>query len=336
MRAHIGWLATISALLACATAQAIPPPWELESGKAAAELILIARTTTSSVVKAPPPGSGFRRMKIGLEPIEVLKGKLPEAGGKKPKLVLLYGQRLPAPGMLRPAVVGGTGHPKPADGETALLFLKRQGEEGSFGAVCGSFGYVSLEVKTQAELDKLTRRIGWFRRFCRRLKDEAVRKAMNGYYDKAAAEAAKRLAAHAAGPAPWRPVAGQSPTYVRAKANEVVLRGTLVAKNVGKPGVTYVRPPMEYSLKTPTRTVRLGPPMDGVFGPLAGKTVEVKGKMQPLRRGSKKTFLLVGWVREVKPPAPARKPKPQTRPAPRHSPPPRRGGAELEATLGTR
>lgn len=299
MTRRIGWLAAVTVLMAYATAQAIPPPRMMEKDKAAADLIIIAKTTTASIVQNAAPG-GYREMRIGLEPIEVLKGKLPEKDGKKLQLAMLYLQRRPAGGGPVVPMVDGGGQPKPANGETALIFLVQRPPEASFFSAAGSaFGYISLEVATKADLDKLKRHIGWSRKFCEKL-NKTDRKAMNGYYDKAILVASKLLATS------WQLVAGKFPAYISSKAKEQVVRGTLVVKNVGKR--------LEYRVKTSASTFRLNPPTDGIFRPLDGKLIEVKCKMQP-RGEIKRRSLLVGWVREVVPPAPPSKPKPKVRPA---------------------
>ena len=323
MTKRLGCLTGVIVLLASVAAQAIPPPWLLERDKAAADLILLARTSKSIVVKDDGRGR-FRDMKIGLEPIEVLKGKLPAKDGKQARAVLLYRSPRPRQGQGVAAVaMGGAGRPKPADGETAMLFLRpdRKGGKHHYRVVCGSFGYIKLEAKTKKDLAAVTRRIKGYRKSCEKVKDQKARKAMEGYYDKALLAAAKRLAERTGKAAPWRVVAGESPTYRKAKERETVLRGKFIVKNYGKPGTSYLRPPQDYYLKTRGREVQLGPTpgFDGLADSLANKTVEVKGKQRPSPPGSRKGLLLVGWIRQVDAPD---KPAPK-----RPGPPPAPGAA---------
>lgn len=159
-------------------AHAIPPPWLLEGMKARSSLILIARTTKGADVRNV---AGINR-KIGLKPVEFLKGKIARKDGREPKLALLYYQRPKVLDAFRPMRVGGTGHPKPADDELALVFLKKDKRKGEFRAVCGSFGYVSLDASTPEKLVAVKKSIEGYRRWCARIKSAALRKAMNGYY----------------------------------------------------------------------------------------------------------------------------------------------------------
>lgn len=181
MKRRARLLVLASALLACSVAQAIPPPWFIEELKAKADVILIARTTKGEDVRNV---AGINR-KIGLKPVELLKGKIARKEGEEPKLALLYYRRPKVLDAFRPMPVGGTGHPKPADDELALVFLKRDKRRGEFRAVCGSFGYVSLDASTPEKLAAVKKSIEGYRRWCARIKNAALRKTMNGYYQAA-------------------------------------------------------------------------------------------------------------------------------------------------------
>ena len=101
--------------------------------------------------------------------------------------------------------------------------------------------------------------------------------------------------------APWTTIVGHLASYRRLKVKEVLLRGKMIVerdKNIPD-GAFSTRPPVNYFLKIGKKRILLGPPMDAKFRPLADKQVEVKGKMRPLRRGSREKFLWVGWIREV-------------------------------------
>ena len=189
---RVSTLVVIGTLLACGSAMAIPPPWTLEEAKAGAEVVVIAKTTRIESVE----GVRGANARIGLEPVEVLKGKLkPDA--KDAKLFLLYmrPQQRPGPGGLQRRVVGGTGQPKAQEGQTALMFLRKdRNEPGSFRAVCGSFGYVALSAAGQADREavkkrikeRIKKRIKMHGDWCARIGNAEIRKAVEGYYAKAA------------------------------------------------------------------------------------------------------------------------------------------------------
>jgi hypothetical protein len=172
-------LAALAIFMACGGAAAIPPPWTLEEAKAKADLVLIARTTTARKLKS---GTGVN-MEIGLRPIRVLKGRAPKTAEEAPTLRLAFHQPPKAHGNIRPRVVGGTGHPKPADGETALVFLRRRGKNEPLRVVCGKFGYVSLSTGTKEARDRVEQRLARYRKWCERIGDAKLRQAMEGYYD---------------------------------------------------------------------------------------------------------------------------------------------------------
>ena len=180
MKRHATWVVTGVLLLACSTAGAIPPPWLLEGEKAKADLILVAAMGKSQAMK-PAPGVNAR---IDFKPVQILKGKIDQKDGEEPKLFLLH-YRPPAPvGPLRPVAVGGTGYAKPADGESALIFLRKDKKDGEFRVVCGSFGYVGLKIGTTKDLAATRKRIAGYRLWCERIVDPKIRKAMEGHYQK--------------------------------------------------------------------------------------------------------------------------------------------------------
>ena len=183
----VSTLVVIATLLACGSAVAIPPPWTLEETKAGADLVVIARTTRIE----PVEGVRGADSRIGLEPAEVLKGKL-QPRAKDTKLYLLYKrpERRPGPGGIERRVMGGTGQPKPQEGQTALIFLRKDpSRPDSFRAVCGSFGYIPLSAAGDAEREAVKKRIKMHSDWCARIGNAEIRKAMEGYYAKAAAHA---------------------------------------------------------------------------------------------------------------------------------------------------
>lgn len=181
-----GWMG-----LACLSAEAIPPPWLLERMKAKADLIVIARMGKAAEI---PNVKGMNR-KMAFELTELLKGEVPKDGDAPAKLFLLYYRRPEVVGMFRPVVVGGTGHPKPAEGELALLFLRKHKAKGEFQVICGSFGHVVLTAKDAKARANVQRRLAGYRQTCKRVKDATLRKAMDGYYVKAIEAAKKESAA---------------------------------------------------------------------------------------------------------------------------------------------
>ena len=183
MSKHVAWLivlAVLAVLTVCPLAQAIPPPWLLEGMKAKSDLILVAKMTKTEAAA----NAGRYNSRIGFEPVEILKGKIDKKKDEEPKLFVLYYTRPEILAAFRPHVIGGTGHPKPADGELALIFLKKAAKDKHFAVVCGSFGYVGLKAATEDELAKVKQRLAGFRKTCERIKDKKVREAMDGYYQK--------------------------------------------------------------------------------------------------------------------------------------------------------
>ena len=95
-------------LTACGFARAIPPPWSIEEWKSKADLILIARTMKIEPVKDVRGVNSS----IGIEPVEILKGKVDEAEEKAGALNLrvLFFKPLPARGHGGVRGVGAQGH----------------------------------------------------------------------------------------------------------------------------------------------------------------------------------------------------------------------------------
>jgi len=182
---RVSTVVVMGTLLACGSAMAIPPPWTLEETKAGADVVMIAKTTKIE----PVEGVRGANARVGLEPVEVLKGK-PQEDGKDAKLYLLYRRPEPrrAPGGIERRIVGGTGQPKAKEGQTALVFLRKdRNEPDSFRAVCGSFGYVVLSAADEAGRGAVQKRIKMHAGWCARIGDAEIRKALEGYYAKAAA-----------------------------------------------------------------------------------------------------------------------------------------------------
>ena len=179
-------------VLACSSVHAIPPPWSIEEMKAGADLVVIARTNTASHVT----DAGRFNRKIGIVPLHVLKGELPQRVRKPAaaELYLLYFVPEPPKGDGPvPRRVGGVGNPEPGDREPALIFLQKYGQkEDHFTVRGGSFGYISLAKTAESDLAAVAKRISHYRKWCERIKDTRVREAMNGYYQKALAFAKRR------------------------------------------------------------------------------------------------------------------------------------------------
>ena len=91
----------------------------------------------------------------------------------------------------------------------------------------------------------------------------------------------------------WLAVDGKKPHYAKVEGKEVVLKGTLIVENYGKPGENYFRPPHNYWLKTDDKKISLSI-NDAVFPKYDKKLVEVKGKY------TKNNFFMVGWIRTTK------------------------------------
>ena len=183
MSKHVVWpvvLAALAVLTVCPRARAIPPPWLLEEMKAKSDLILVARMTKTEEAA----NAGRYNSRIGFQPVEILKGKIDKKKDEEPKLFVLYYKPPEILHAFRPHVIGGTGNPRPADGELALIFLKKAAKDKHFTVACGSFGYVSLKAATPEELAKVRQRLAGYRKTCERIKDKKVRQAMDSYYQK--------------------------------------------------------------------------------------------------------------------------------------------------------
>lgn len=182
---RVSMLVFVLMLAACDPALAIPPPWTLEAAKAGADVVLIAKTAKIE----PVQGVRGVNAKVGLEPVEVLKGKLePTAKDARPFLLYARPKRQAGPGGIERRVIGGTGQPAPQEGQTALLFLRRDRiEPDGFRAVCGSFGYVVLSAASQQGREAVKKRIRMHADWCAKIGDAEARKAMEGYYAKASA-----------------------------------------------------------------------------------------------------------------------------------------------------
>jgi len=182
-------LAVLVLLVVAGTAGAIPPPWTLEEAKGNADLVLIAKMAKVS----PVEGVRGADHKVSLKPVQVLKGDV-VVGEDAPDLFLLFTQPQPrvGPGGIRAHAMGGTGHPVPVEGETALVFLRKAEPERHYRVVCGKFGYVSLSSSNPQQLAEVTKRLNLYRGWCERIEDASIRKAMTGYYDKVLALLAER------------------------------------------------------------------------------------------------------------------------------------------------
>jgi hypothetical protein len=182
-------LAVLVLLGVAGTAGAIPPPWTLEEAKGNADLVLIAKMAEVS----PVEGIRGADHKVSLKPVQVLKGDL-TVGEDTPNMFLLFTKPQPrvGPGGIRAHVVGGTGHPVPVEGESALVFLRKAEPERHYSIVCGKFGYVSLSSSNPQQLAEVTKRLNLYRGWCERIEDANIRKAMTGYYDRVLSLLAER------------------------------------------------------------------------------------------------------------------------------------------------
>jgi hypothetical protein len=169
-------------LLASGRGYAIPPPWTLEETKAKADLIVLAKAVKVELVKDSP---GFNN-RASIEPVEVFKGELASAKTEGVKLFVLFTKSEKAKEQAGIVVMeaGGVGQPELADGETSLLFLKKHAQEGHYTIILGKFGHFRLDTATEKELAALKDKIALHRGWCGRISDEALRKAMDGYYQK--------------------------------------------------------------------------------------------------------------------------------------------------------
>ena len=176
----------------CSSADGLPPPWELEETKSKADLIAVAETTKIEIVKDL---RHFKRKFLG-KIIKVLKAD--PASRERARdddsraEVFFFEPEVPkVKGKLQRVQVGGTGRPRPAVGEPALVFLKRLEESEGYGVVCGRFGYIPLKADSKKELAELSQTIERHRQWSEKIKDEGARRAMVSYYREAAAFVAK-------------------------------------------------------------------------------------------------------------------------------------------------
>ena len=181
-------------VLACSPSHALPPPWQIEREKGAADLIVIAKTTKSTPSSDVPKFDS----KIGLRPVDVLKGPADAkqaVKGKDVTLFIVYSK--PAPpktvGAPAPQMIGGLGQPKVRDADVALVFLKKTDRKGHYQVVCGSLGYVSLLVRKEGDAPSLKNTLGGLRQACAHMEDPKARSRMEQYYQKALEHVDKQL-----------------------------------------------------------------------------------------------------------------------------------------------
>ena len=166
------------------TTHAIPAPWELEAMKAKADLIAIGRMKTIAPISFK---ESFNR-KVGMEIIGIFKTSDSSAVLQEKRngvLIDLYYFDSKKSDDMQGVVatsVGGPGHPEPAEGEKALVFLKKlTGQEG-YSVVCGNFGYVQLNTDTQEARQETVDRITQYRQWCKKIKAGTVRSLMDQLY----------------------------------------------------------------------------------------------------------------------------------------------------------
>ncbi|MEA3474852.1 MAG: hypothetical protein U9R23_00150 [Candidatus Cloacimonadota bacterium] len=179
-------ITTIVILLTFRDAIAIPPPRYIEETKAKSDLIIIGKTTNiDSVVDI----KGYELFSIGINPIVVLKGKIPEKSKQKDRdstFYLLF-SRIEEPTdkgngkIIDVAIVGDT-PPQPREEETVLIFLKKHLKEGYFLVAGGSDGYIHLDTDSTEKLIELKKEIELYREWCRQIKNVKISKTMNSYY----------------------------------------------------------------------------------------------------------------------------------------------------------
>ena len=181
-------ITTIIILLTFCDAIAIPPPRHIEESKAKADLIIIGKTTNiDSVVDI----KGYELFSIGINPIVVLKGKIPEKSKQKDRDSTLYiiFSRIEEPtdkgnGKIIACDIVGPTLPQPKEEETILIFLIKHLKEGCFGVASGSCGYIHLDTDSTEELIELKKEIELYREWCRQIKNVELRQTMDSYYQK--------------------------------------------------------------------------------------------------------------------------------------------------------
>lgn len=173
-------------------AHGLPPPWGLEEMKSKADLIAMAKTTKIEIVKDV---RHFNR-KFLIKIIKVLKAdpanrERDKDDDSRAEVFFLQPEAPKVQGEFQAVQIGGTGHPRPAAGEPALVFLKRLEERGRYSVVCGRFGYITLKADSKKERAELSQTIERHRQWSEKIRDERARQAMVGYYREAAAFVAK-------------------------------------------------------------------------------------------------------------------------------------------------
>jgi hypothetical protein len=176
-------LVALCLVLTPSLANAIPPPWLLEEQKAKSDLVVIAR------VGKPTQVEGVRGVAHAapLTVLETLQGTLTKA--EKEKLSVAFCKPPQPAGGARPIAIGGTGHPAVIEGDVALIFLQRdRTRPATPRVVCGSFGYVRLNVRKE-RLPALRQRLASYAKMCDRVKNADFREVMKAIYAKALAKA---------------------------------------------------------------------------------------------------------------------------------------------------
>ncbi len=169
--------------------EAIPPPWELETMKAGADLVAIVKPAKAG----PLMNVRGANARVSLRVVKVLKGALPKREGKSAVTLLFNRPTKPVqPGI--ESMVAGSGHPQPRENRMALAFLRKDssGDE-YYRVVAGSHGYIDLAWRDKEQLKAVERRIEVHRGWCAKIEKAAVREAMLEYY-RAALEMARKQA----------------------------------------------------------------------------------------------------------------------------------------------
>jgi hypothetical protein len=172
-------------------AQAIPPPWEIETMKATqSDLIVIGRIGDVGLLEGVKDAD--HSAAIAIE--ETIRGDkvsvtaTAAVGNAVCKIAFCAPAKRPEGEKIDTAVVGSPGKPDVKAGDLALVFLKRGSEPGSaLRVVLGAFGYIRLSAASAEDRvrvkEKLARHLEW----CGRIEDAAVRTEMEAVYRKAIA-----------------------------------------------------------------------------------------------------------------------------------------------------
>jgi len=182
------YITTIIILLTFCDAIAIPPPGYIEEMKANADLIIIGKTTKiDSVVDI----KGCELFSIGINPIVVLKGKIPEKNKQKDRdstLYIIFSKPRESEDNDNEKIIVfgnyGPTPPQPREEKTVLIFLKKHLKEGYFLVVGGNYGYIHLDTDSTKELVELKKEIELYRKWCRQIKNVELSKIMDSYYQK--------------------------------------------------------------------------------------------------------------------------------------------------------